>query len=67
MSARVQLDFQKMIDVNTPIIYIHAYDFVRVDDIISMVVGGSRIMEWNPITGLTNFSRSEERRVGKEV
>ena len=59
MSARVQLDFQKMIDVNTPIIYIHAYDFVRVDDIISKVVGGSRIMEWNPITGLTNFSTKE--------
>lgn len=65
MSARVQLDFQKMIDVNTPIIYIHAYDFVRVDDIISKVVGGSRIMEWNPITGLTNFSTKEPR--GEEL
>lgn len=65
MSARVQLDFQKMIDVNTPIIYIHAYDFVRVDDIISKVVGESRIMEWNPITGLTNFSTKEPR--GEEL
>ena len=65
MSARVQLDFQKMIDVNTPIIYIHAYDFVRVDDIISKVVGESRIMEWNPITGLTNFSTKEPR--GEEI
>lgn len=65
MSARVQLDFQKMIDVNTPIIYINAYDFVRVDDIISKVVGGSRIMEWNPITGLTNFSTKEPR--GEEL
>ncbi len=65
MSARVKLDFQKMIDVNTPIIYIHAYDFVRVDDIISKVVGGSRIMEWNPITGLTNFSTKEPR--GEEL
>ena len=65
MSARVELDFQKMIDVNTPIIYIHAYDFVRVDDIISKVVGGSRIMEWNPITGLTNFSTKEPR--GEEL
>ena len=65
MSARVQLDFQKMIDVNTPIIYIHAYDFVRVDDVISKVVGGSRIMEWNPITGLTNFSTKEPR--GEEL
>ena len=59
MSARVQLDFQKMIDVNTPIIYIHAYDFVRVDDVISKVVGASRLIEWNPITGRTNFSTKE--------
>lgn len=59
MSARVQLDFQKMIDVNTPIIYIHAYDFVRVDDIIGKVVGASRLIEWNPITRRTNFSTKE--------
>lgn len=65
MSARVQLDFQKMIDVNTPIIYIHAYDFVRVDDVISKVVGASRIIEWNPITGRTNFSTKEPQ--GEEI
>lgn len=65
MSARVQLDFQKMIDVNTPIIYIHAYDFVRVDDVISKVVGGSRLIEWNPITGRTNFSTKEPQ--GEEL
>ena len=59
MSARVQLDFQKMIDVNTPIIYIHAYDFVRVDDVISKVVGTSRLIEWNPITRRTNFYTKE--------
>ena len=65
MSARVQLDFQKMIDVNTSIIYIHAYDFVRVDDVISMVVGGSRLIEWNPITGRTNFFTKEPQ--GEEL
>ncbi|MCQ2093765.1 MAG: AAA family ATPase [Bacteroidaceae bacterium] len=65
MSARVQLDFQKMIDVNTPIIYIHAYDFVRVDDVINKVVGSSRIIEWNPITGRTNFSTKEPQ--GEEL
>lgn len=59
MSTRVQLDFQKMIDVNTPIIYINAYDFVRVDDVISKVIGNSRIIEWNPITGRTKFSTKE--------
>lgn len=65
MSAKVQLDFQKMIDVNTSIIYIHAYDFVRVDDVISMVVGGSRLIEWNPITGRTNFFTKEPQ--GEEL
>lgn len=65
MSARVQLDFQKMIDVNTPIIYIHAYDFVRVDDVISKVVGASRLIEWNPITRRTNFSTKEPQ--GEEL
>lgn len=65
MSAKVQLDFQKMIDVNTPIIYIHAYDFVRIDDVISKVVGGSRLIEWNPITGRTNFSTKEPQ--GEEI
>ena len=65
MSAKVQLDFQKMIDVNTSIIYIHAYDFVRVDGVISMVVGGSRLIEWNPITGRTNFFTKEPQ--GEEL
>lgn len=65
MSAKVQLDFQKMIDVNTSIIYIHAYDFVRVDDVISMVVGRSRLIEWNPITGRTNFFTKEPQ--GEEL
>ena len=65
MSAKVQLDFQKMIDVNKSIIYIHAYDFVRVDDVISMVVGGSRLIEWNPITGRTNFFTKEPQ--GEEL
>ena len=65
MSTKVNLDIQKMIDVNTPIIYIKDYDFVRVDDAISQVVSGCRILEWNPITGVTNFSTKEAQ--SKEV
>lgn len=52
-------NFQKMIDVNTPIIYINHYDFPRVDKIIDEVVGNNgdsnRIIEWNPATGCTDF------------
>lgn len=48
--------FKKMIDVNTPIIYINDHDFARVDYLISQVVGGQKIIEWNPVTGYTDFS-----------
>ena len=34
MNNRVVGAFRKLIDVNTPIIYINDYDFVRVDEII---------------------------------
>ena len=41
-----------MIDVNTPIIYICDYDFVRVDNIISQSLSQKKIFEWNPATGM---------------
>lgn len=46
-----------MIDVNIPIIYIHDFDFVRVDDLIQKAVGSNnqKIYEWNPGTGITDF------------
>lgn len=46
-----------MIDVNIPIIYIHDFDFARVDDLIQQAVGSNdkNIYEWNPGTGVTNF------------
>ncbi len=59
MSTKVNLDIQKMIDVNTPIIYINTYDFVRVDYAISQVVRDCAIKEWNPITGVSDFSTKE--------
>lgn len=59
MSTKVNLEIQKMIDVNTPIIYIKDYDFVRVDDAISQVVSSCTVHEWNPITGVTNFYTKE--------
>lgn len=55
MNKSIISPFQKMIDVNTPIIYINDYDFARVDAIISEVVGKKDIVEWNPATGCTDF------------
>lgn len=55
MSKKIISDFQKMIDVNTPIIYINEYDFVRVDALIVDVIGKQKVEEWNPATGVTDF------------
>lgn len=65
MNKKVISDFQKMIDVNTPIIYINDYDFVRIDEIIAEIVGNSKVFEWNPATGTTNFKTKENQGLGE--
>ncbi|MDE6551797.1 MAG: AAA family ATPase [Muribaculaceae bacterium] len=57
MSNKVINNLQKMIDVNIPIIYIHDFDFARVDEMIQQAVGSNnkQIYEWNPGTGVTDF------------
>jgi len=55
-----------MIDVNTPIIYICDYDFVRVDNIISQSLSQKKIFEWNPATGTTGFLNKFPLGSGKE-
>lgn len=55
MNSSVISSLQRMIDVNTPIIYIHDYDFVRIDELIRQVVANKKVFEWNPATGITNF------------
>ena len=64
MNKKIISDFQKMIDVNTPIIYINDYDFVRIDEIIEEIVGNSKVFEWNPATGTTNFKTKECQGLG---
>ena len=58
-------NFQKMIDVNTPIIYINDFDFARVDSLITRAIGNKgnkKVFEWNPGTGVTDFqSRQPEK------
>ena len=61
MNKKIISDFLKMIDVNTPIIYINDYDFVRIDEIIVEIVGNSKVIEWNPATGTTNFKTKESK------
>ena len=65
MNKKVITNFQKMIDVNTPIIYINDYDFVRIDEIIKEIVGNSKVFEWNPATGTTNFKTKESQGLGE--
>lgn len=46
---------QKLIDVNMPIIYIDDFDFARIDALIGDAVGKTKVVEWCPATGYTNF------------
>ncbi len=55
MKSSNVLDFRKMVDVNTPIVYICNYDFVRVEALIAESVSGASVEEWNPATGHTDF------------
>lgn len=57
MVTNIKLSFQKMIDVNTPIIYIHDCDYIRIDEIINESIGSDNenIFEWNPALGAVNF------------
>ena len=61
MNTRIVSNLQKMIDVNTPIIYICDYDFVRVDELIVQAIDKKKVYEWNPATGVTNFLTKERQ------
>lgn len=68
MINKIKSDFNKMIDVNTPIIYIQDYDFVRVDALIKEVVGkDSKIDEWNPGRGRVDFYTKESKAPGEDL
>ncbi len=66
MASKIISDFQKMIDVNTPIIYINDYDFVRMDEIIAEIVGKNKVFEWNPATGTTKFRTNQSIGLGNQ-
>ena len=50
-----------MIDVNTPIIYIHDYDFTRVDFLLKQTLGSeTEILEWSPALGYQKIFYDED-------
>lgn len=53
--------FQKLVDINIPIIYVEDYDFARIDDMLQKAcnVKPSNIAEWNPASGYTCFVSKE--------
>ena len=66
MNKDVISQFQKLLDVNTPIIYINEYDFMRADSYIAEVINSrnsdqERFYEWNPGVGCINFFNKEVR------
>lgn len=64
MNNSVISSLQRMIDVNTPIIYIHDYDFVRIDELIRQVTANKKVFEWNPATGSTDFHTKVKKGYG---
>lgn len=67
METSALFRFQKMVDVNLPIIYIQNFDFARVDAFISQAIGGTKVEEWNPATGLTDFKSRNEKGNGSKA
>ena len=61
MNLEIKNRFCKLIDVNTPIIYLQDYDFVRIDELIESCTTGCKKFEWNPATGKTYFETKEQR------
>ena len=64
MNNSIISSFQRMIDVNTPIIYIHDYDFVRIDELIRQATANKKVFEWNPATGSTDFHTKAPQGLG---
>ena len=61
MNNTITKEFQKLVDINTPIIVIEDFDFARVDAQIKEAIRFGTIEEWNPATGDTKFENKEQR------
>lgn len=57
----IKENLKKMIDVNTPVIYIHDYDFTRVDFILKETLGNEvDIYEWSPAFGYQQLKKDKD-------
>lgn len=65
MTDNTITQLKQMLHVNTPIIFIQDYDFVRADELIRNALGNiTGIKEWNPANGLINFNINDKQPVG---
>lgn len=67
MSNNTQSEIRKLIEVNTPIIYIQDFDFARVDEMLSSIIKIKDTIEWNPATSVTNFKSRLPLNGGEQV
>lgn len=54
-NSLVVSNLQKLLYVNTPIVFIQDFDYARVDQIIKDAVGKAKVLEWNPACGIVDF------------
>ncbi len=60
LNEKVISQFQKLVDVNVPLIYINDYDFMRADAYVAEIIDKNNVLEqeiaeWNPGVGCIGF------------
>ena len=60
MTDNISFELKRLADLNTPIIVIEDFDYVRIEAELNKAFDGVRIDEWNPATGLTNYYNKEQ-------
>lgn len=53
--SSLEKEFVKLVDVNSPIIYIQDWDFWRIDKMIADAISQATAFEWNPSEGCIDF------------
>ena len=67
MNKDIIANLKKMIDVNTPIIYIDDYDFTRVDYLLKQTLGSAtEIREWSPAFGYQQIKTDENNYIFRD-
>lgn len=48
VNEKLKENLRKLIDVNSPIIYINDFDFTRVDELLLNTISDANVIEWSP-------------------